>query len=84
MGHGCPVIAADSTALPEVVGEAGVLVPPDQPGRWTKAMIEMLEDPDQRDRLAEAGRRRAAATSWARSAAATVDAWRAAAEESER
>jgi glycosyltransferase involved in cell wall biosynthesis len=76
MGHGCPVIAADSTAMPEVVGEAGLLVPPDQPRRWTAVMTELLERADRRAELAEAGRRRAATTSWARSAAETVAAWR--------
>jgi hypothetical protein len=41
-------------------------------------MIELLDGPRRRAELVEAGRQRAAATSWARSAANTVAAWRAA------
>src|SRR5581483_12014149 len=38
MGHGCPVIAAAAAALPEVVGDSGMLLPPDDPGAWAAAM----------------------------------------------
>ncbi|HEY8546689.1 MAG TPA: glycosyltransferase family 1 protein [Acidimicrobiales bacterium] len=67
MALGTPVIAADSTALPEVVGPAGVLVPPDDPDSWTDAMLEALSGRD-RERWARAGRERAAELSWARAA----------------
>lgn len=59
MEHGCPVIAAASTALPEVVAGAGVLVDPDDPRAWAAAMINVLDDGDLRDSLAAAGRARA-------------------------
>ena len=61
MTRGCPVIAADATALPEVTGGAAVLVDPESPDGWAAAMCAMLEDDVARGRLAEAGRRRAAA-----------------------
>lgn len=59
MEHGCPVIAAASTALPEVVAGAGVLVDPDDPQAWAAAMISVLDNGDHRDSLAAAGRARA-------------------------
>jgi alpha-1,3-rhamnosyl/mannosyltransferase len=59
MGHRCPVIAADSAALPEVVGDAGVLVHPDDVAGWTAAMLALLTDEDRRDELAEAAFARA-------------------------
>jgi glycosyltransferase involved in cell wall biosynthesis len=56
MALGCPVIASDATALPEVVGSAGILVDPDDVDAWADALIRLLDDPALRDRLAAAGR----------------------------
>lgn len=58
MAAGCPVIAADATALPEVVGGAGVLVAPEDVAGWANAMGAQLDAP--RALLGEAGRERAA------------------------
>jgi len=68
MSRGCPVVAADTTALPEVVGDAGILLPPDEPEEWSRVMADLLENPDRRRELAAAGRRRAATFTWGRSA----------------
>jgi len=79
MGHGCPVIAANATALPEVVGDAGVLVDPDDVTGWAAAMFEVATDDDRRAALVHAGRARVAEFQWAASADALVDAYRRAA-----
>jgi glycosyltransferase involved in cell wall biosynthesis len=42
MAAGCPVIAADATALPEVVDGVGALVDPDDVDGWTRAMATAL------------------------------------------
>jgi glycosyltransferase involved in cell wall biosynthesis len=55
MAAGCPVIAAAATALPEVVGDAGVLVRPDDRDGWAAAMLRMLDDATLRTRLIDAG-----------------------------
>jgi alpha-1,3-rhamnosyl/mannosyltransferase len=57
MAAGCPVIAADATALPEVVDGAGVLVGPDDVDGWCAAMAAQLDA----DRPAAAARSRARA-----------------------
>ena len=54
MGHRCAVIAARSAALPSVVGDAGVLVDPDDEGAWTAAMVDLLEHDAHREQLAAA------------------------------
>jgi glycosyltransferase involved in cell wall biosynthesis len=59
MGHRCPVIAAASAALPEVVGGAGVLLSPDDEVAWTAAMLDLLADDGHRDQLAAAALARA-------------------------
>jgi glycosyltransferase involved in cell wall biosynthesis len=76
MARGCPVIGADTTAIPEVVSDAGLLVSPDNAEHWCQAMAEVLEDEDLRTRLAKAGAARAAEFEWGRSAAILEDAYR--------
>ena len=58
MAVGCPVIASSATALPEVVGDAGLLVDPDDVAGWTDAMLRLLDDGTLRARLIAAGRER--------------------------
>lgn len=64
MIRGCPVLAADATALPEVGGDAALLLPLDDAAPWSEAMLRVLDDPDLRARLAVAGRARAARFDW--------------------
>jgi glycosyltransferase involved in cell wall biosynthesis len=60
MRAGCPVIAADATALPSLVGDAGLLIDPDDGPGWARAMSDLLADDAARQRLSDAGRVRAA------------------------
>jgi alpha-1,3-rhamnosyl/mannosyltransferase len=76
MSRGCPVIAADATALPEVVGDAGILVPADDAAAWSGAMTALLHDDARRSSLAAAGRARVAGFGWDASAAALEAAYR--------
>jgi glycosyltransferase involved in cell wall biosynthesis len=76
MHLGCPVVAADATALPEVVGGAGLLVDPLDVDGWVDALLRVVDDHDEAQRLRLAGRDRAAAYSSRRSAAALVAAYR--------
>ncbi len=56
---GVPVIAADVGGLSEVVDDAGLLVPREQPEPLAGAILELAEDPARRRSLATSGRRRA-------------------------
>lgn len=76
MGNGCPVISADSTALPEVVDDAGVLLDPDDVQGWADAMITLLVEPRRREWLIEAGLGRTTAYRWSASTEAMLDAYR--------
>ncbi|MGH9118872.1 MAG: glycosyltransferase family 4 protein [Acidimicrobiales bacterium] len=78
MALGCPVIASDTTALPEVVGDAGLLVDPDDVDGWAAAMTRLLDDQNLRSRLAAAGRRRVAWLTPAETARRMVAAYRSA------
>lgn len=64
MTHGCPVIASTAPCLPEICGEGAILASPDQPEEWVAAVGRVWRDQQQRRRLIENGRRRAAKYSW--------------------
>ncbi len=57
--RGVPVVAARAAALPEVVGDAGALVDPDDVEGWAAALAEVLGDDDRRATMAAAGPRHA-------------------------
>lgn len=84
MSVGTPVVASDAAALPEVVGDDALQVPVDDVDGWTAAMLRMLEDGAERQRLADAGRARAAEFTWQRAAGRTLDAYRAAVHPADR
>jgi glycosyltransferase involved in cell wall biosynthesis len=57
---GRPIIAAATGAIPEVVGDAGVLVPPSDPKELASALEHLVADADARAQLAAVGEQRAA------------------------
>ena len=58
MACAVPLVSTDGGALPEVVGDAGVIVPSKNPQALAKAIGDLFENPAERARLSEAGRRR--------------------------
>ncbi|EWT02784.1 glycosyl transferase family 1 [Intrasporangium oryzae NRRL B-24470] len=64
MACGTPVVASDSGALPDVVGDAGLLVPPGDPVALRDALLRVGLRPELAASLRAAGLRRAAATGW--------------------
>lgn len=77
MAQGCPVILADSTALPEVGGAAGWYFDPNAEGALTAALREFLDSDTQRIAKVEAGRSIAAGYRWDRANDRLVEALRA-------
>ena len=68
MACGCPVVAARSGALPEICGEAAILLDPDRPDAWREALLALLREPHLRTERIEAGLERARAFTWERCA----------------
>ncbi|QRX82861.1 glycosyltransferase family 1 protein [Glaciimonas sp. PAMC28666] len=64
MAAGIPVIASNTTAIPEVVGEAGLLVAPDDIDGLAQAMQRLLNDPLEHARLTLVARERAQLFNW--------------------
>lgn len=67
MASGCPVALADSTALPEVGGEAGWYFDPEDEGAIASAIRDLLDRPDERARRVATGRSIAERFRWDRS-----------------
>ena len=78
MAAGVPVIASRRGALPEVVGDAGILVDAGDDVAFAAAIDALLADPQRRRAQADAGAARAREFTWADSAARLLDAYRAA------
>jgi alpha-1,3-rhamnosyl/mannosyltransferase len=72
MACGKSVIAGARGALPEVVGETGLLVDVEQPSRLQSGLEQLLADDASRARLGQAARERASTFSWERTAAAVA------------
>jgi glycosyltransferase involved in cell wall biosynthesis len=70
MACGVPVVAGDSSSLPEVVGDAGLLVPARDRGALRDALARVLGDPGLAADLGARGRERAARFTWSAAAAA--------------
>lgn len=79
MAAGTPVIAAAATALPEVVGDGGLLVDPDDLDGWIDALLEVRNGSADVAKRVERGHARAADFAPERAAARLIDAWRRAA-----
>ncbi len=77
MACGLPVISTTGGALPEVVGDAGILVPPGDPDALATAMIDLLNNPDKARKIGEAGYNRVQSSfTWEKAAQKTVEAYR--------
>lgn len=66
MASGCPVIGADRSAIPEVVGDAGLLVDPYDASAITDAMERVLQDESLAANLVARGKARARSFTWER------------------
>jgi glycosyltransferase involved in cell wall biosynthesis len=77
MACGVPVISTTGGALPEVVGDAGILVPPADHRALSDAILDLLENPEKARALGEAGYKRVQTHfTWKKAAEKTVAAYR--------
>jgi len=76
MACGTPVIASKVASMPEVLGEAGVLLDPLDEAAWTRAIVDLLGSEEMRRRLQTAGLQRAASFTWERTARLTLEVYR--------
>jgi glycosyltransferase involved in cell wall biosynthesis len=76
MACGTPVITSNTSSMPEVAGQAAILVEPDNPEALAAAMTLMLGDDAQRDELRRRGIMRAREFTWQAVARQTLQVYR--------
>jgi len=72
MARGVPVACSDRASLPEVVGDAALLFDPAEPASIAAALVRLLDDHAEAERLRRAGRARASTFTWERAAGLTL------------
>lgn len=77
MAAGVPVVATTAGSVPEVTGDAALLVAPGDPAALADAIAKVIDDDALRRRLIELGSKRVDGFSWESSAGAMLDAYRA-------
>jgi len=76
MRCGAPVLASNTSSFPEVVGDAGVLLPPDDVDAWAETIRDLLRNPARLADLRQRGLERAGAFSWSWTAKETYRVYR--------
>jgi glycosyltransferase involved in cell wall biosynthesis len=76
MACGAPVVCSNAGPLPEVAGDAVVLLKPEDPAAWARSMGEVLTNPRMADELRRRGFERARAFSWEQAARTTREVYR--------
>ena len=76
MACGAPVICSNVSSLPEVVGEAAILISPEEVEAWTAALHRVISDADLRREMGAKGVNRAKAFSWQKAARETLATYR--------
>ena len=76
MASGTPVIASHASSLPEVVGDGGVLVDPQEPEAWAEAMVAVLTSPQKREEISAKAVEQAQKFSWRRTARETLEVYK--------
>lgn len=67
-----PVVTSNTSSLPEIAGDAALLVDPRSEGAIAEALIRVISNSDERSRLIEAGRRRVREFTWTKTAEETL------------
>ncbi len=76
MASGTPVIGSRAASIPEVLGDAGILLDPRAVLAWTDAIVRVTTDETRRADMRAKGLARAATFTWAGTARATVGVYR--------
>jgi glycosyltransferase involved in cell wall biosynthesis len=73
MACGCPVLCANCATLPEIAGDAAVLIDPYDPEALAHSLEQVIHDSGLRDRLVDAGAGMAKLFSWKKTASETFE-----------
>ena len=75
MSLGCPVISSNTSSIPEVAGDAAILVSPNDIDALADALYRLISHPSLRQEYVQAGYKQAETFSWQRTAQSTIEAY---------
>lgn len=75
MTCGAPVIASDRGAIPEVVGDAGLIMDAEDDKKLIEYLMRLFQHPEERERLRQLGFKRAELFTWQRAAQGYLEAY---------
>lgn len=73
MASGCPVLTARNSSLPEVAGDAAILIDGEDTAAMSGGLVQLAGDAGLRERMRERGKLQAAKFTWQRTAARVMD-----------
>jgi glycosyltransferase involved in cell wall biosynthesis len=76
MTLGTPVVTSNTSSLPEVAGDAALLINPNEPMQLAEAILKLISDSQLRQTFIDKGKERAKTFSWERTAIETLKAYR--------
>ncbi|MEM6751539.1 MAG: glycosyltransferase family 1 protein [Cyanobacteria bacterium P01_C01_bin.38] len=76
MTLGTPVVTSNTSSLPEVAGDAALLINPNEPMQLAEAILRLISDSQLRQAFVDKGKERAKTFSWERTAIETLKAYR--------
>ncbi len=76
MACGTPVISSNVSSMPEILGDAGVLIAPNDSQVLGQSLLDLINDPMERQRLSLKGLKRASTFTWERTAEKTIAVYR--------
>ena len=72
MACGCPVVSSNASSLPEIAGEAALLIKP-QAEEIAKGLKEVIQNKELQKKLINKGLRQASKFSWEKTASQTLE-----------
>lgn len=76
MQFGAATLASDTSSIPEVAGDAAILIDPDDSDQWAEEMLQLSRQPERRNRMRTASWNQAERFSWEKSASSTLELYR--------
>ncbi len=76
MASGVPVVAGKSSSIPEILGAAGIMIPPRDPKTLSDCICQILTEKEIRDKMIEDGLERSLKFSWKTCAKRTLEVYR--------
>ena len=73
MASGCPVVSSNAASLPEVVGDAGLLIDPQNSYKMAEAVADLIDNDAVRNTMIERGYKQVEKFTWEKSARAALE-----------